>query len=207
MLFYSAIVTGAYPTFFSQYSTTSPQQTIGAGTRGTPVVLTQTATSVTDTQIQAVLTAAFKAGQLPLPTSNTYYPVHFPKGVSISTGSSTSCVQFCAYHGTFVYNNQDVYYGVLPDLSAAGCNGGCGSNAAVVNNLFSVSSHEFSETVTDPAVGLATVYGPPLSWYNPTYGEIGDICNGQQASVKLGDGNTYVVQKLWSNKNNACVAP
>jgi hypothetical protein len=77
----------------------------------------------------------------------------------------------------------------------------------VLNNTTSVASHEFAETVTDAAVGLATVYGPPLAWYNATYGEIGDICNGQQTTAVLGDGKSYTVQKLWSNKNNACTTP
>ncbi len=165
------------------------------------------ATSVTDTQIQSFLTAAFTAGTLPKPNNNNYYPIHFPSGVSISDGSgNTSCVQFCAYHGTGTYNGQDFYYGVLPDLSQSGCSGGCGGST-VLNNTTSVASHEFAETVTDAAVGLATTYSPPLAWYNATYGEIGDICNGQQTTAVLGDGKSYTVQKLWSNSGNACVTP
>jgi hypothetical protein len=203
--FYSAIVTGAEMSFLSQYSTSS--QTIGNGTHGTPYVDTQTATSVTDAQVQSHLTALFNAGKLPKPNSNNYYPVHFPAGVSISDGSgNTSCVQFCAYHGTGTYNGQDFYYGILPDLSQSGCNGGCGGST-VLNNTTSVASHEFAEMITDPAVGLATVYGPPLGWYNATYGEIGDICNGLQTTAVLGDGKSYTVQKLWSNKSSTCATP
>jgi hypothetical protein len=52
----------------------------------------------------------------------------------------------------------------------------------------------------DPAIGLALVFGPPLGRDNATYGEIGDICNGQQTTAVLGDGKRYTVQKLWSNK-------
>jgi hypothetical protein len=205
--FYSAIVTGAEMSFLSQYSTTSPAQTIGNGTHGAPYVSSQTSTNVTDAQVQSFLTAAFNSGALPKPNNNTYYPVHFPSGVKITASDgSQSCVQFCAYHGTGTYNGQDFYYGVLPDLSQSGCAGGCGGST-VVNNTTSVASHEFAETVTDPAVGLATVYGPPLGWYNATYGEIGDICNGQQTTAVLGDGKSYTVQKLWSNKSSACVTP
>lgn len=205
--FYAAIVTGAEMTFLSQYSTTSPAQTIGNGTHGTPYVDNQTSTSVTDAQIQSHLASLFNSGALPKPNNNNYYPIHFPSGVSIDDGSgSLSCVQFCAYHGTGTYNGQDFYYGVLPDLSQSGCAGGCGSST-VVNNSTSVASHEFAETVTDAAVGLATVYGPPLAWYNGTYGEIGDICNGSQTTAVLGDGKSYTVQKLWSNKSSACVTP
>jgi hypothetical protein len=204
--FYGAIVTGAEMTFLSQYRTSSPSQSIGNGTAHTAYVDSQTATSLTDAQVQAHLTALFDSGALPKPNSNTYYPIHYPSGVSITSGFDRSCVQFCAYHGTYVYDGQDVYYGVLPDLSQSGCNGGCGGST-VLNNTTAVASHEFAETVTDPAVGLAIVYGPPLAWYNATYGEIGDICNGQQTTAMLGDGSTYTVQKLWSNSANSCVTP
>ena len=63
----------------------------------------------------------------------------------------------------------------------------------------------FGAQTTDPAVGLATTYAPPLAWYNRTYGEIGDICNAQQGTVVGGDGATYVVQKEWSNARKACI--
>jgi len=205
--FYSAVSTGQYMTFLSQYSTTSPAQTIGNGTSSAAYVAGQTSTAVTDAQIQTYLTNAFNAGTLPKPNNNTYYPIHFPSGVSITASDgSKSCVQFCAYHGTGVYGGQDFYYGVLPDVGQSGCAGGCGGST-VINNTTSVASHEFAETVTDPAVGLATVYGPPLAWYNATYGEVGDICNGQQTSVVLADGKTYTVQKEWSNKTSTCAVP
>jgi hypothetical protein len=203
--FYAAVVTGTVMSFLSQYNT--PSQTIGNGTRGTPLVDNQMSTSVTDAQIQSYLTAAFNSGKLPKPNNNTYYPIHFPSGVHITASDGgQSCVQFCAYHSTGTFNGQDFYYGVLPDLSQSGCNGGCGGST-VLNNTTSVSSHEFCEMITDPAVGLATVFGPPLAWYNRTFGEIGDICNGQQTTAVLGDGKSYTVQKEFSNKANACVTP
>jgi hypothetical protein len=205
--FYAAISSGAEMSFLSQYSTASPKQTIGNGSRGTPFVDNQTTTNVTDAEVQAALTAHFNSGALPKPTASSYYPVHFPSGVTVTdSGGNKSCVVFCAYHGTYVYDGVDVYYGIVPDLGSGGCQSGCGGSS-VLDNTTSVSSHEFAETVTDPAVGLATVYGPPLGWYNATYGEIGDICNGQQTTAVLGDGKSYTVQKLWSNKTSTCATP
>jgi MYXO-CTERM domain-containing protein len=58
--------------------------------------------------------------------------------------------------------------------------------------------------VTDPGVGLATSYGPPLGWYDPSNGEIGDICNAQQGTFLAGT-VTYTVQKEWSNLSGACI--
>jgi uncharacterized membrane protein len=69
-----------------------------------------------------------------------------------------------------------------------------------------VTSHELIESVTDRDVGLATTVGYPLAWYDTAGGEIGDICHQQFATVVGGDGNTYSVQKQWSNKYNACIA-
>ena len=87
--------------------------------------------------------------------------------------------------------------------SGSGCDSGCGASTPL-NNQTSVASHELIEAVTDPAVGLANVYGPPLAWHNKTYGEIGDICNAQQSSIIL-NGLAYNMQKEWSNSKGACI--
>jgi hypothetical protein len=126
--------------------------------------------------------------------------VYFPPGVSIDLDGSGSCDVFCAYHGTFVRNGANVAYGVIPD-QGGGCATGCGNAPKALDNLTSVSSHEMIEAVTDPGVGLATIIGPPLAWYDPANGEIGDICNAEQAQV-----GAHTVQKEWSNAANACIA-
>jgi hypothetical protein len=81
---------------------------------------------------------------------------------------------------------------------------GCG-NGTRYQNETSVSSHELIEAVTDAEVGLATTSAPPLAWYDNTNGEIGDICNAQQATVTGGDSRTYTVQREFSNLQNNCV--
>jgi hypothetical protein len=58
--------------------------------------------------------------------------------------------------------------------------------------------------MTDAFVGIATVFGPPLAWYDMTNGEIGDICNGQQGSY-VANGTTYTIQLEFSNSANNCV--
>jgi len=166
---------------------------------------------VTDAMVQVHLTWLFDNGLLPAPTNNSYYPVHFPPGVTITASDgSQSCVDFGGYHSSFQYAGQNVYYGVLPDLSPPACNGdpskgfGCDPNAgdcgSVLADTTTAASHEFAETVTDP-------YAPNPAWDDAEYGEIGDICNGQQVTVTLGDGNNYTVQQLWSLLCNACKPP
>lgn len=196
--FYAAVTNSGYYDMLAQYG-------IGRGTRGTPFVDTKSTGTFTDAQVQAELNALFSAGKIPAPSANNYYPVHFPSGVTVKDSDGTaSCTAWCAYHGTYVRNGVNVNYGIIPD-QGGGCAGGCGSNSQRVNNLQSVSSHELVEATTDPAVGLAATYAPPLAWYNSTYGEIGDICNAQQGTVVGGDGVTYVVQTEYSNSAKNCI--
>jgi Fibronectin type III domain len=86
-----------------------------------------------------------------------------------------------------------VPYMVLPDAPTMGPGCGAGTDA---QNTEDYTSHELIETVTDPLVGLNT-----LSWYNDQQGEIGDICNAQEAALDT----AYVVQKEWSNAANSCI--
>ncbi len=195
--FYKAIPNSRYFDLLSPYGIQR-----GSGVNG--VIDNRTATSVSDTAIHTELNRLFAAGILPLPNANNYYPVHFPAGVNITApDGSKSCVVFCAYHGTYVRNGINVNYGVIPDQSGS-CAGGCGANPSRVNNLDAVSSGELVDTVTDPAVGLAITVGSPLAWFDPTLGEIVDIC-GQQTTVVGGDGVTYVVEQFFSIATNTCV--
>lgn len=192
--FYGSVTNSPLYSMLSQYN-------IGAGSQVSGFTDNDTATTISDSSIHTELNRLFANGSLPLPNGSNYYPIHFPQGSHITgPDGSRSCVQFCAYHGTYVRNGVNVNYGVIPDVGDSGCNGGCGNNASVQNNEQSVASHELVEATTDPAVGLATVIGSPLGWYDPNNGEIGDICNGLQGTT-----NGLVVQKEWSNAANACV--
>ena len=103
-----------------------------------------------------------------------------------------------------------LYYGIIPDVTSGGCAGGCGFSFNALDNFSSVASHELVEAITDPAVGVVEGDTPvaPLGWYDPqgNNGEISDICNAQQATVVGANGKKVVVQKHWSNADNACIA-
>jgi hypothetical protein len=205
----------------SEYNTVSPtgtktNQTIVNGAFAGQFTITPSVTgSVSDAQIQSEITAQINAGHLPAPTvdaagnATTYYAVFFPHGTAINQGGSSSCVAggFCAYHGTVAAGAlPEYYYGVHPDMQAgSGCDTGCGSAATAFGNYTSVASHELVEMITDAEVGLATVNGPPLAWYDTTNGEIGDICNAQQGSYAACDGQSYVIQLEFSNAQSNCI--
>ncbi len=170
--------------------------------------------TITDAQIQSELLAQITAGHLPAPTldaagnPNTVYMTFFPPGKTITQGGSNSCQAggFCAYHGTTstLLNGHNVLYGVMPDMQSGLCStGGCG-NGGVFGNYTSVTSHELVEAMTDAFVGIATTFAPPLAWYDMVNGEIGDICNGQQASYTA-NGTAYTIQLEFSNAANNCV--
>jgi hypothetical protein len=217
--FYQQMLNSPYVDWLTEYDTNITAQNGQPGTnqiigRGNFLAQTQIApassrngTTITDSQIQTEINAQIAAGTLPPPDTNTAYMINFPRGKRITQGGSSSCVSggFCAYHGTFTRGSQDVYYGVLPDMSpGSGCDLGCGSSTWF-NNQTSVASHELVETITDPEVGLATTLAPPLAWYDQSNGEIGDICNGQQGTIVGTDGVTYTVQKEFSNLANDCI--
>ncbi|KAJ3331561.1 hypothetical protein HDU76_002835 [Blyttiomyces sp. JEL0837] len=217
--FYQSIVASTYwdmrefaftITLSDEYSTSS--QKLGRGSYGTAYSEPNPTSSTTldDVNfIQPYLIGLVKSGVIN-PTANTYYPIHFAPGYTITQGGHQSCSYFCAYHGTIDISSLNkgtkyLYYGVMPDQGGA-CAGGCGSSSNTFNNLCSVSSHEIVEATTDPAVGVATVVGSPLGWYDSANGEIGDICNAQQATVTGSNGITYTVQKEWSNKAAKCAS-
>jgi hypothetical protein len=209
---------GEYNTVTNSNGGISTLQHIGRGSFLVQVTITPSVanngSTITDAQIQAELVAQIAAGVLPPPTTdsggnnNTYYAVYFPHGKTLTQGGTSSCVSggFCAYHGTLNFGSHgEIYYGVHPDMQVgSGCDTGCGSGTPFANYT-SVASHEMVETITDCEVGVATVVGPPLAWYDNTNGEIGDICNGQQGTIVGSDGVTYTVQKEFSNSATDCI--
>jgi hypothetical protein len=219
--FFADITSTGLISLMQQYNTNisgGTNQIFGNGTFGGLFQIVPAAgnngSTITDAQIQSELLAQINAGHLPAPVldslgnPNTLYMIYFPPGKTISQGGSNSCQAggFCAYHGTTssTLNAKHVLYGVMPDMQAgSGCSTGCGTSS-VFGNYTSVTSHELTEAMTDAQVGIATVIGPPLAWYDSTNGEIGDICNGQQATY-VANGTSYVIQLEFSNSANNCV--
>ncbi len=220
--FYQQVLNSAYVDWLVEYDTAVPggtNQTIGRGSFVQQVTITPSFTGPTidDTQIQSEIAAQLAAGHLPAPTkdaagnTNTIYMIYFPHGKTITQGGTYSCQAggFCGYHNTIAAagTQPELYYGVIPDMQlGSGCETGCGNAATTFGNVTSVSSHEVVETITDPEVGIGTVIGAPLAWYDASNGEIGDICNAQQGSILGADGQAYVVQQEFSNFANDCVA-
>jgi len=211
--FYQTLVASVpYMNFLSTFS--AGGYTIGTGTFvGTlPYNWTTNVVQLTDAQIQTKISQDIllkAANQWTFNTANVYFAMHWAPGFNINQSNTYNCVQWCAYHGTTTAN---ITYGVLPDFGGnQACRGGCNCyysgycNHTNPYDYFSattvVASHEFAETITDPDVGIATSWGPPLGWADINTGaEIGDNCNQLPALLE----NKYWTQRLASNINNAC---
>jgi uncharacterized repeat protein (TIGR01451 family) len=231
--FFADITSSRYYDLLTEYSTAgvtgvgtpvaSSNQTIGRGQFDATVTIIPSACpggptpcTLTDAQIQTELTNQLAAGHLPPPVKDSlgiiesFYMIYFPPGVHISLDGAPSCAAggFCAYHSN---TSSLVPYGVLPDFGpTSGCQAPHCGNGTEFQNITAVTSHEMSEAVTDAQVGSATVFGPPLAWYDhnppaPDLAEIGDICAAQDVTVSAG-AHTYTVQQEFSNVQNDCVS-
>jgi hypothetical protein len=204
----------------AQYVDTSGHNAANSVTYGQQYPITPSVTNATieDPQVQSELRSQIYAGNLPTPSGNglsTVYLVLFPAGDTIcvpdgsSANGSCSGQAFCAYHGsTELANGTHVLYAVLPDNTSGPMTEGCGGESTLFQDQTSYTSHEWSETITDPLVAEAQSPGPPLSWYDNrcgssvcNAGEIGDKCS-QVTSVQGG----WTVQREWSNLDSACTA-
>jgi len=156
--------------------------------------------TITDAQIQSFL-QNYESQQSQSADLTVHYAVLFDQYVTISSGSDSSCSVFCGYHSA-IQGNRGNWFTYSVYAHPAACGGGCGSTSAVLQDLESIMSHEIAETMTDAEVNV----NGQLGWYDDTNGEIGDICAWQDDTVTGANGNSYTVQKIWSNAANACVS-
>jgi len=149
--------------------------------------------TLTDKQVQKELEYQIAKGVLPANNLNTLYMIYFPADVTITLGKLVSCQAFGAYHEAVSskVTKSNVFYGVMPD-----CGGG-------FDYMTIVSSHEFAEATTDniPTPGTHPKY--PQAWNTSDGYEIGDLCEGTQATLTT-NANTYYVQELYLNIIAAC---
>jgi len=222
--FYSSVLASPYIDWLSEYSTVGlngfvdglpgSNQRIGRGAFvGTyPITPSNTATTLTNVQVQTEIAAQINAGHLPAPTFdwqgdvNTIYMIDFPSGLKITIDGAQSCVQFCAIFDTLTFNGKSVGLGMIPDITSGGCQGGCGTSATALNNITWVHSFELIQIITDTEIGLASTVARPIAWYDngsspSDQGNIADVCNGSTATI-----GGYTVAKGWSQTLNNCIA-
>jgi hypothetical protein len=133
--------------------------------------------------------------------ANGSYVVATPHGHN-SAGFGS---QWCAYHGAAFTSNKLVSYTNLPYMPDAVPQTNCGANiiappsdeSGTDEGVTIVQGHEYGESVTDP--------NPPSGWYNPSAGEIGDICAWQNIQNDTFHHHSYTMQPMFSNATQSCV--
>ncbi len=157
--------------------------------------------NVSDAAVQAQVIAAFTGNHLSYDPS-TVYAVFSGPGINLGGGFGS---QYCAYHGHFTWNGNDVKYAAMPYNNdyPGGCTAGSSPNGdaaadAEVNTL----AHEIEEFATDPDLN---------AWYDRRGYENADKCawnfgstysvGGQTANMLVG-GKHFLVQQNWINSGS-----
>lgn len=158
--------------------------------------------NVTDAEVMNEVTASFTANGGPLAYDpSTLYIVFSGPGVNLGGGFGSS---YCAYHGRFTWNGNDVKYAVMPYTASypSACTAGTGISpssdfaaAAEVN----VVAHETEETATDEDLN---------AWYDRRGYENADKCAWKFGTTQSGATGTYnqtiggvnwLIQMNWVN--------
>jgi hypothetical protein len=122
-----------------------------------------TRSSISDSKIRSYLAGLFQSGTVPA-SPNVIYGIYFPSGMKVTLQGGTSCSSFCGYHGSFMYNGQDIKYASFPYTNCRGC---LLAGFAVADMLTIVTSHEVREAVTDPNLD---------AWFDSAGYEADDKC-------------------------------
>jgi len=189
------------------------QYGVGSGNGGGQVLAPSFSNTVpatlTDAQIHLTIQAAINSGTLPEPPPNnasTVLIIFLDETCAVNDPSlgivmcEPSGDNAFGYHYDFTTaGGNNCYYAVIPALDDNcinnTCPGGCSLNLTETQEQrrTQVASHEFAEMLTDPKF--------PSGWYGSSSDEIGDICNGETATITVGP-NTWNVQRIYSKTDD-----
>jgi Phosphate-induced protein 1 conserved region len=158
-------------------------------------------TTLSDSAVQAVVSAAIASGQLGAADTKGVYFVLTSADVNESSGF---CTQYCGWHTRGTIAGSDIKYSFVGDPTR--CPSACeaqttGPNGAGgADGMASIIAHELEEATTDPDLN---------AWYDTRGQENADKCawtfgteyttsNGAKANMNLG-GLNYLIQRNWVN--------
>jgi hypothetical protein len=218
--FYSAAVNSTYLDWMKVYDTNiqatggkpGSNQHIGRGSFGGNVTIAprNAGKKLDKKDVEVEIEYQIGQGALARPDDNTLYMIHFPAGITLTTGGMASCQSWCGDHEGFhskAYG--DVYYAMMPDLGGV-CSFGCGFGGSALDNMSFIASHELAEAITDPMcpdMGVNPGAGPEdrAGWARPDGNEIGDLCVDSKGSLQAA-GRKYLVEGEWDNSLGGCHA-
>jgi hypothetical protein len=164
-------------------------------------------TSLSDSQIQAVVSSAITSGRLPMDSNGVYFVLTSAD----VTANSGFCTQYCGWHTRGTISGTDIKFAFVgnPDRCPSACeaqspspNGNAGADGMV-----SIIAHELEEAATDPDLN---------AWYDSRGQENADKCawtfgtlhtapNGSKYNVTMGSRN-YLIQQNWVNAGSGFCA-
>jgi len=163
-------------------------------------------TSLSDADIQAVVSSAIAGNRLPKDTNGVYFVLTSAD----VTASSGFCTQYCGWHTHGTISGSDIKYAFIgnPDRCPTACEAqatGPNGNAGA-DGMASIIAHELEEAVTDPDLN---------AWYDTRGYENADKCawtfgptytsNGAKANMHLGS-RDYLIQRNWVNSGSGYCA-
>ncbi len=165
-------------------------------------------TSLTDANIQSVVSSAITSGRLPKDTNAVYFVLTSAD----VTASSGFCTQYCGWHTHGTISGSDIKYSFVGNAdrcpascaqqSASSPNGNAGADA-----MASIFAHELEEAASDPDLN---------AWYDNrgyenadkcawTFGATYAVANGSLANMKMGT-RDYLIQQNWVNASGGFCA-
>jgi hypothetical protein len=160
--------------------------------------------SLSDAQVQAIVTSAISGGRLPQDANGVYMVLTSADVTSSADGGF--CVGMCGYHAHNNILGVDTKYAFIgnsarcPSACAAGNPGNSPNGNVGADGMASIIAHELDEAVTDPDLNawyLGNVNhenGDLCAW---TFGSEYTVANGSSANMVLG-GRNYLVQQDWA---------
>jgi hypothetical protein len=152
--------------------------------------------SLTDANIQTIVSDAIVGGHLPNDAAGLYF-VLTSSDVNESSGF---CTQYCGWHSWGTISGSNHRYGFIGN--AARCITGCAAQSvgpngnAGVDGMVSVLAHELEEAATDPDgktwyARSGAENGDDCAW---TFGTSYQVANGAYANMKLGT-RDFLIQR------------
>lgn len=163
--------------------------------------------SLSDAQIQTVVSSAISSGRLPKDTNGIYLVLTSAD----VTASSGFCTQYCGWHTHGTISGSDIKYSFIgnPDRCLSACAAQTTSpNAnAGADGMASIIAHELEEATTDPDLNAwfdtrGYENADKCAW---TFGTTYTVANGSKANLKLGT-RDYLIQQNWVNANGGFCA-
>ena len=165
-------------------------------------------TSLSDSAIQAIVSAAIASGHIGPADTNGVYFVLTSADVNENSGF---CTQYCGWHTHGTIANSDIKYAFVgnparcPSACEVQTTGPNGTGGA--DGMASIIAHELEEATTDPDLN---------AWYDTRGQENADKCawtfgttytaaNGATANMNLG-GLDYLIQRNWVNASGGFCA-